>query len=108
MEWPKSNRLERREVRASRNALGDELRQGFTRCRCVEDAPDAMAGRNVDAITLLDLADQRQAVVCDWPEAGLPRDDPLRSEHRGESLGDRLETIDLARIRRDRGGGGRE
>jgi hypothetical protein len=44
MQWPELARVERRQIHGGRDALGDQPRQGFTRCQCVEDAPDTMAG----------------------------------------------------------------
>jgi len=63
-----------------------------------------MAGGDVGAFALRHLADQRQTILCDWTEAGLPRDYSFRSEHRRQPLADRLEAIDFPRIR---GHGGR-
>jgi hypothetical protein len=41
-----------------------------------------MAGGHVDALNLRHFADQRQTVSRDRPEAGLPRDDPVRAKER--------------------------
>ena len=35
VQWSESARVERRQIQSGRYALGDQLRQGFTRCRSV-------------------------------------------------------------------------
>src|SRR3954470_22530533 len=76
-------RIKWRDVEVARRTLRDQLRHGLARGGRIQDAPYIVPGRNIETFTLRHLADQRQAVLCHRPEAGLLRNDPLRAEPGG-------------------------
>jgi len=52
--------------------LGDQLGESFSGCRCAQDVPDILAGRDIEARALRRLADRRQPLLHDRTTAGLP------------------------------------
>ena len=82
VERPEPGGVEGPQIGAARAAVSDQLRQGLPGRWRVEDASDAVSGCHVSAIHLRDLADQRQAVLREGTEAGLPNDDLLGTQCR--------------------------
>ncbi len=82
-------------------AVDDQLGDRLSRGRRVEDAPDAVAGRDIAAGDAGNSADQRQAVARHRPEAGLPRDDRRFGQHRRQRAAHRLQPIERPVIGRD-------
>src|SRR5262245_53468169 len=75
-------RIERREIDPPRCAVEDQLGHRFAGRRCVENAPNAVAGSDVSTRDAGHAADQRQPVARDRTKAGLARDDIGRGERR--------------------------
>src|SRR5262245_24640865 len=85
VKWRQAPGCEWREVDAPRRAIEDQFAHRLAGRGRVEHAPDAVAGRYVDAINTKQGADERQAVFSDWPETRLPRFD-RRGGERGRDV----------------------
>src|SRR5689334_9292912 len=48
----------------------------------LEDAPDIVSGSDIEPLAAWDFAYQRQAVMCDRTETGLPHQNPFWAEDR--------------------------
>ena len=67
-------RIERRKIDSLRRAVDDQLRHRLAGRRRVQNAPDAVARRDVGAGDTRHFSDQRKAILRDRPIAGLARE----------------------------------
>jgi len=84
-------RRERRQIDVARRAVEDQLGHRLAGGGRVEHAPDVVAGRDVGAGDAGHRPQQRQAILCDRPEAGLPRADRCGGKRRRDRPAQRLE-----------------
>lgn len=101
IERPQSGRIEWRQV-YTRRILGDQLRQRFAGGGRIEDAPDIVPGRDIEAFALRHLADQRQAILSHRSEAGLPRDDLFWTKQWRQPFAHDLQARDRIDVRASR------
>ena len=78
--------------------VGDQLGHRLAGRRRVQNAPDAVPGRDIGVHEARHPADQRQPVASDRAEAGLCRKHLGRGEHRRNIRADRMQAFDRARI----------
>ena len=78
MRWVKRRQApgrEWRQVDATRRTVEDQFAHRLAGRGRVEHAPDTVAGRHISTLNTWQCADERQAVLSDWPETRLPRFD---------------------------------
>ena len=80
------SRIERRKIDSFRRAVDDQLRHRLAGRRRVQNAPHAVARRNVGAGNARHFSDQWQAILRDRPIAGLARQDFCSSEAPARAL----------------------
>src|SRR5690242_2612011 len=97
-------RIERLQVDRMRGAIDDQLGHCLGGRRGVENAPNAMAGRDIGAGDPCDAADERQTIAGDRAVARLPCEDLRRGEHRRYRPAYRFEPPDCAWMRGDSSG----
>src|SRR5215472_17514261 len=75
IERAEPSRIEARQIDRAGAPVDDELRHRLAGRRRVEDAPDAVAGGDIDVPEARHRTDQRQAVLSNRTITGLPGDD---------------------------------
>src|SRR5215210_1271966 len=60
-----------------------------------------MSGSDVSTFAARYLSNQREAILCNWTEAGLPGDDPCCTERRRKALANRLKSDERITVRFD-------
>src|SRR5215831_1689305 len=60
---PKPDRVEGRQIAGTSDTIANQLGQGFTGRRRIEDAPDVMAGGNIGSVELRYFTDQRKPIL---------------------------------------------
>ena len=81
-ERAKAGGVERCQVGRFRDALSDQFCHRLSRGGRVEDAPDAVPGRDIGTLGPGHPSDQREPILRNGTKAGLSGDDPFRTERR--------------------------
>jgi hypothetical protein len=87
------------EVEELRRSMDDEIGEGSSSGRAIQDAPAAMASADVEAIESRNSADEGQAIFGAGEEASLLGNDLGIGEMSREVLGDSMQRLDGLRAR---------